>query len=118
MARIPKISQPTNSAGTMLSRPPTTVRLTNLSQFVPAPSKLGHSGQKIPDTMKYGVVWDGHQRQYLTAPPIKPMKMNNKLKRIAFMAFIAVCSSSRKTRTKARLGLASGSSFNTQESAQ
>lgn len=88
IASIPMISQPVSSEGTMLSRPPRTVRLTNLFQSVPTPSMLGHSGQAIPETMKYGAVWDGHHRQYLTAPPMNPMTTNKKLRRIALPTFI------------------------------
>jgi hypothetical protein len=58
----------------MLSTPPTTMWLTNLSQFVPTPSTRGHSGQAIPEMMEYAVVWYGHQSQYLTAPQMKPMR--------------------------------------------
>lgn len=103
---IPTISQPTSRAGTMLSKPPRTVRLTNLSQFVPTPSMFGHKGQRIPEMMKYGALWDGHQRQYLTAPPMKPMETNQRLKCTALLMFTPACSSAPKTRTDARLRLA------------
>jgi hypothetical protein len=52
-------------------------------------------------------VWDGHQRQYLTAPPMKPMKMNTRLERITFLILIAPCAPHGcKTRTNPRLDLA------------